>query len=237
MATFVLVHGAWHGGWCWERVAPLLREAGHTVYTPTLAGLAERAHELTEETNLDTHIQDIVGLLEGEELSDVILVGHSYAGVVITGVADCVPERLARLVYLDAFVPGDEVQASGDGKPPPGFLPPEGLRVPPPPLEVWGITAEDDRRYLRECLTPHPLKTFEQPLRLNGPSGAGVPRTYIACTAKAAPDAFTAAAARVRDDPAWCYRELPTGHEAMITMPRETAALLIEVATTTVGEE
>jgi len=231
MATFVLIHGAWHGGWCWERVAPLLWGAGHTVHTPTLTGLAERAHELTEETNLDTHIQDVVALLAREGLTDVVLVGHSYAGMVITGAADRAPEHaVGHLVYLDAFVPEDGTALDPDGTPPPGFAAAAGLRVPPPPLAVWGLADEADREYLRERLTPHPLKTFAQPLRLTGPSGAGLPRTYIACTAKAAPDAFTGMAARVRDDPAWRYRELPTGHEAMVALPRETAALLLEVA-------
>jgi len=193
-----------------------------TLFTPR--------HWPTTATDFDTHIQDIVGLVEGTRLTDVVLVGHSYAGKVITGVADRAPARLAHLVYLDAFVPGDEVQAGGGGTPPPGYLPAEGLRIPPPPPAVWDITAEEDRRYLRERLTAHPLKTFKQPLRLNGPPGAGVPRTYISCTAKAAPDSFSQTAALLRDDPAWRYRELPTGHEALVTQPRETADLLLEVA-------
>src|SRR6202142_823809 len=107
MATFVLVHGAWFGGWCWQKVIPLLESAGHEVYAPTLTGLAERASELSPEVGLDTHIQDIVGLLEEKNLHGVILVGHSYAGMVITGVVDQVPERIAHLVYLDTFVPRD----------------------------------------------------------------------------------------------------------------------------------
>src|SRR3954453_21148411 len=108
MATFVLVHGAWHGGWCWRRVAPLLRVAGHAVYTPTLTGLGERAHLLTREVGLETHIRDTVNVLECEELNDVILVGHSYGGIVITGTAERAPERVGHLVYLDAMVTLDE---------------------------------------------------------------------------------------------------------------------------------
>ena len=105
MATFVLVHGGWHGGWCWQKVIPFLEAAGHEVYAPTLTGLAERASELSPDVGLDTHIQDIVGLLQEKNLHGVILVGHSYGGMVITGVADRLPGRLAHLVYLDALVP------------------------------------------------------------------------------------------------------------------------------------
>src|SRR2546421_9380647 len=107
MATFVLVHGAWHGGWCWQKVIPFLEEASHEVYAPTLTGLAERASELSPDVGLDTHIQDIVGELQEKHLHGVILVGHSYGGMVITGVVDQVPERIAHLVYLDTFVPRD----------------------------------------------------------------------------------------------------------------------------------
>src|SRR5215471_6829881 len=107
MATFVLVHGAWFGGWCWQQIIPFLKEASHEAYAPTLTGLAERASELSPEVGLETHIQDIVGLLEEKNLHGVILVGHSYSAMVITGVVDQVPERIAHLVYLDTFVPRD----------------------------------------------------------------------------------------------------------------------------------
>src|SRR5690242_2869175 len=107
MATYVLVPGAWLGGWCWQRVTPLLRAAGHEVYTPTLTGLGERVHLGSPETDLDTHIQDIVNVLVYEDLRDVVLLGHSYSGMVVTGVADRVPDRLSQLVYLDAIVPND----------------------------------------------------------------------------------------------------------------------------------
>ena len=107
MATFVLVHGAWQGGWCWKRVAALLRRSGQDVFTPTLTGLGERAHLLDDKIDLDTHIQDILGVLRCEELSDIVLCGHSYGGVVITGVADKASEQIRSLVYLDALVPAD----------------------------------------------------------------------------------------------------------------------------------
>jgi pimeloyl-ACP methyl ester carboxylesterase len=117
MATFVLVHGSMHGGWCWQRVAPLLRAAGHEVFTPTLTGLGERVHLAHPDIDLDTHIQDVLGVLEDEDLHDVVLVGHSYATLVIIGVADRLPERIAHLVYLDGPIAG-EGQALLDFFPP-----------------------------------------------------------------------------------------------------------------------
>ena len=170
MATFVLVHGAWFGGWCWQKVIPLLEAAGHEVYAPTLTGLAERASELSPEVGLDTHIQDIVGLLEEKNLHGVMLVGHSYGGMVITGVVDQVPERIAHVVYLDTFVPRDgdlmanisiiikwllrkRVRACGDG-----------WRVAS--QGTYGVTTEPDRSWVLSKVTPQSLKTFEQPLHL-----------------------------------------------------------------------
>src|SRR5579859_8039698 len=187
MATFVLVHGAWHGGWCWQKVVPFLAAAGHGVYAPTLTGLAERAAELSADVGLDTHIEDVVGLLQKQDLHDVILVGHSYGGMVITGVVDAVPERIAHLVYLDTFVPRDgesladvapipiyvlrkQAQAHGDG-----------WRVNP--LGTYGVTTEPDRSWVLSKLTPQPLKTLEQPLHLKHPAiVSSFPRTHIHCT-------------------------------------------------------
>jgi pimeloyl-ACP methyl ester carboxylesterase len=173
MATFVLVHGAWFGGWCWQKVIPFLEAAGHEVYAPTHTGLAERASELSPEVGLDTHIQDVVGLLEERNLHGVILVGHSYGGMVITGVVDQVPERIAHLIYLDTFVPRDgesmanissiviwilrkKAQAHGDG-----------WRVDS--HGTYGVTTEPDRSWVRSKVTPQSLKTFEQPLHLKNP--------------------------------------------------------------------
>jgi pimeloyl-ACP methyl ester carboxylesterase len=235
MATFVLVPGSWHGGWCWWKVAPLLRAAGHTVYPVTLTGLGERTHLATPQTGLDTHILDVVNLLAYEELTGVVLVGHSYGGMVITGVADRAAARLRHLVYLDALVPAAG-QAAVD------LLPgaaqhwrataaaSDGWRFPPADPARWGITAADDLRRLRAHLVGHPLAAMEQPVQLAQPAGAGLPRTYLHCIGKAGPDAFAATAARVRADPTWRYRALPTGHEAMVTMPRELTALLCEAA-------
>src|SRR5258705_3716551 len=164
MATFVLVHGGWHGGWCWQKVIPFLEAAGHEVYAPTLTGLAERAAELSPDIGLDTHIQDVVGLLQEKNLHGVILVGHSYGGMVITGVVDAVPERIAHLVYLDTFVPRDSEsmvdvsslvirlllrkQTRGDG-----------WRVDS--QGTYSVTTEPDRSLVVSKGTPQPLKTFE----------------------------------------------------------------------------
>ena len=147
MATYVLVHGAWHGGWCWKRATPLLLAAGHDVFTPTLTGLGERSHLLAPEIDLEVHIQDIMAILHYEGLSDVTPVGHSYGGMVIMGVSDKVPERLSQLIYLDAFVPENgqslfdlltpesstsfRERAQADGS---------GWQIPPRPLDQWGIT-------------------------------------------------------------------------------------------------
>ena len=233
MATFVLVHGAWHGGWCWRHVTTRLRAAGHEVFTPTLTGLGERAHLFSPDIDLETHIGDVLGVLKYEDLERVVLVGHSYGGMVITGVADRAAERLAHLVYLDSFVPADgqsafdllapdrratfEEQARDPGN---------GPQIPPPPLQRFGVTADADLRWALPKLASQPLKTFTQPLRLTHAGARVVPRTYIWC---AEYPSFRPFAERVRTDPGWRYRELPTGHDAMITAPQALAGLLLEL--------
>lgn len=235
MASYVLVHGAWHGGWCWRRVAPLLRATGHDVYTPTLTGLGERAHLLTPDVGLDTHAQDVAGMLEYEDLQDVILVGHSYGGMVITAVAELAAERLAHLVYLDAFLPRDG-ECLFD------FLPPEareqtlarartegeGWYLPPQRDEhPYGITDPADVAWLRSKFTAQPLKPMRQPVRCASPATAAVPRTYINCTATRY---FTRFAERARWTPGWHYRELDAVHDAMVATPQPVADLLIQIA-------
>lgn len=243
MATFVLVHGAWHGGWCWRRVAPRLRAAGHEVYTPTLTGLGERAHLLSPAIDLDTHIRDVVNVLEYEELTGVVLVGHSYAGAVIAGVADRTAARLAHLVYLDAFAPRDG-EALFDLHPPAmrdamrarSDAEGEGWYLPPPPSTgptLFGITDPADLAWVRGKLGPQPRTPHEQPLRLAHPAGAALPCTFIYCADKAPGDPFAAMAQRAREEAGWGYRELPTGHDAMVTMPQELGALLATLAPAT----
>lgn len=236
MATYLLVHGGWHGGWCWRRVTSILREAGHEVFTPTLTGLGERSHLLSPGVSLDTHIEDVMGVLEYEDLREVILVGHSYAGIIITAVADRAAGRLAHLVYLDAFVPQDgqsltdvigqdfasafreRVRAEG-----------EGWRLPPLPLEVLGITEEADKLWMAPKLVDQPFKAFSQPVRLSDEGAVGrLPRTFVYCNNPAIGpyDQFAEKARRE----GWRYREIATGHFPMVTAPRRTADLLLELA-------
>ena len=236
MATYVLIHGGWHGGWCWKKVTPLLRAAGHEVFAPTLTGLGERVHLLTPAVGLETHVEDVLGVMHYEDLQQVVLVGHSYGGMVITGVADRAADRLAHLVYLDAFVPRDgqclldlipperaaamreQAKTSGDG-----------WRVSPlGPVERFGVTAEADRRWASPKLGDQPRLTFEQPVRCASAAGAALPRTFIRCTEHAGSGFSATFAERVRADTSWRYREVGTGHDAMITAPRELADLLLE---------
>lgn len=229
MATYLLIHGGFSGGWVWREVANRLRAAGHEVFTPTLTGLGERAHLATPAVDLETHIQDIVGVLECEDLRNVILLGHSSGVMVMAGVAEHVPERLARLVYLDTAIPKgghswldllgpamarkllDLAEAQGDG----WRIP----LVPGPP------------RY-----QAHPLKTVTDRLAINHPQAAAIPRAYIHCTAKdpnspvaLAWPAIDQAAAEAQQQ-GWWFRTLPTDHSPHRTMPGELAALLLELA-------
>lgn len=240
MATFVVVHGAWGGAWSWNKfVVPLLREAGQTVFPVTLTGLGERTHLASPDVSLDTHVQDVVNVLFYEDLHDAILVGHSYGGNVITGVADRVPERLQQLVYLDAATPSDgdssanvwpgrleqiEAQArtEGDGwKIPPGAVPPDQQ----PEITAW---AKSRRSAM-------PIKTMTTPLRLER-GETTLPRTYVYCTLDKTPGSYQAErAARVKDDPRWQYFELNTGHNLHYTAPQETVALLLQVASAPAG--
>jgi pimeloyl-ACP methyl ester carboxylesterase len=239
MITFGLVHGSIHGGWCWKRVAPLLRTAGHDVYTPILTGLGEREHLAHPGIDLDTHIRDLLGVLEFEDLHDVVLVGHSYGTMVITGVADRVPERISHLVYLDGAMACDDqtvldlfppewrvsrraqVDAEGDG----------WRLLPPADLSVWGIN-QDDEAWVRAKLTPQPFKTFTQPLRLMNAAGFGGPKTFIACLQAPPAQWRDAMIDRVRAEHDWRYRELTTGHDAMITAPGALTRLLLEITET-----
>lgn len=232
MSTFVLLHGAWHGGWAWQRVVPLLREAGHEVYAPTLTGVSDRAHLLTPSVGLSTHIQDVVALVEAYDLHDVVLVGHSYAGQVVTGVADRVPGRVSKRVYLDAFV-GDDGDAAIDLLPEtvaghyrdsvagPGF----GWLIPVRSLIKLGVSEEADLEWLGPRLTPHPWLSYTEPLRLAGDFGA-VPAAFVECTDWMR--VFQPHAARVAER-GWPVHHVATGHEAMVTAPKELAEVLLEV--------
>ncbi|MCI2415872.1 alpha/beta hydrolase [Saccharopolyspora sp. K220] len=232
MSTFVLVHGAWHGGWVWQRVAPLLRAAGHEVHAPTLTGLSDRAHLLNPSVGLSTHVQDVVALIEAYDARDVVLVGHSYAGQVISGVADRIPQRLAKRVYLDAFV-GDDGDAAIDLQPEtvaehyresvagPGF----GWLIPVRSLQVLGVTEQSDVDWLTPRLTPHPWLTYTEPLRLTG-AADGVAAAFVECTDWMRVFQTHAERAAARG---WPVHHIATGHEAMVTAAKELAELLLEV--------
>jgi len=230
--TFLLVHGAWHGGWCWRDVVPRLRKAGHEVFAPSLTGLGERKHLASARVDLETHVQDIVALIEMEDLKRVVLVGHSYGGMVITGVADRIPTRLAALVYLDAFVPED-------GKCALDYVVPEraarmrheGERtgfVTPPLMSLWGLTLQAHLDFVGPREVRHPFPTFSQPISLsNYAESRRIPKTFVYCSSPAT-GTFDQFAERYRNDPAWRFHELKTGHDAMILMPDEVTRLLLQ---------
>src|SRR5271156_6717541 len=190
MANFVLVHGAWIGGFCWRPNAQALRKAGHEVYTPTMTGLGERSHLMSPSINLDTHITDIVSVIKHEELSDVVLVGHSYGGMVITGVADMLPDKITSLVYLDAFVP--ENGQSLLNLVPPGGTPPapaSEYTLAPLPAAVFGANPEV-AAFVDVCTSPRPTACFVQPIKLTGGIDRIGRKTYIYCNVPA-PTTFT----------------------------------------------
>ena len=230
ISTYVLVQGAWHGGWCWAKVARLLRDAGHEVHTPTLTGLGERAHLARPEIDLETHIQDVVAMLEAEELRQVTLVGHSYGGMVITGAAARTSGRIGHLVYLDAFVPEggkcllDYVGERAAPMREAAVVHGEGWKVPSFPPERFGVSSQRDTEWLTKHLVPQPLRTFEQPLPAAG--GERLKRTYVYCS-KPAMGAFDQFAERLRDDRKWTYHDVKTGHDAMVTAPGEIAKILM----------
>ena len=237
MATYVLVHGGGGGGWVWGRMAPLLRAAGHEVFTPTLTGVGERSHLLRPDTDLETHIADIQAVLFYEDLSDVILVGHSYGGMVITGVADRAPERIGHLVYLDAAIPRDG-ECLADGSPGVRKFADADMRLVdgvflvlwPGPIAraVYGVTDPADLAWMEPRLTPHPYRTFTDPLVLQNPAAvAAIPRTIINCPGTLAVRPPETLDRYLDAERVW---ELDTGHDTMITAPAATAELLLRLA-------
>jgi pimeloyl-ACP methyl ester carboxylesterase len=237
MATYVLVHGGGHGGWCYQRVARLLRAAGHEVYTPTLTGLGERAHLVGPHVNLDTHIADIVGVLQFEDITNAIVVGHSYGGMVITGVADRALSRVGHLVFLDAAHPRNGESLVDSSKAMMDYARSSSRIVDgvelvmwpsPEVVELMGITEPAEAAWMLERLTPHPWKCFEQPLRMaNEAAVRKIPHTSInaSWSMKLRPPE---SARRAREgERAW---EVDTGHDLMITEPKATADLLLRLA-------
>jgi pimeloyl-ACP methyl ester carboxylesterase len=231
MSTFVLVHGAWHGGWCYARVRSLLQRQGHSVFTPTLTGVGERSHLMSRSVNLSTHVDDIVNLLEWEELDGATLVGHSYGGFVITGVAERVPERIRHLVYLDAFLPNDGerlldivpqpfIDTFYEGANKAG----EGYKIPPIPAATFNVNEADRALVDRKC-TPHPLASFEERIPIKGKPGNGRPATYILATSwQGTP--FPPMKERAQRL-GWRTLDMACGHDIMLDQPTELAATLV----------
>jgi pimeloyl-ACP methyl ester carboxylesterase len=226
--TYVLIHGMWHGGWCWRYLVPLLTAEGHDVVTPTLTGLGDRAYLLHPDINLATHVTDVAAVLEMEDLTDVILVGHSYAGMVITGVAERCADRIRRLVYLDALVPGHgqsgfdinsddfraalEADARENG---------EDYKLTQRIPEALGITDPADAAWVASKLVPHPIGTFRDPVEAKDRVPA-MPSTFIFCTQYA----FGETAQNCKDK-GWPVLEIDSGHDVMVTKPKELAAILL----------
>jgi len=233
--TFVLVHGAWHGGWCWAQVADILRAHGHRVFTPTQTGLGAKKHLMSRDITHDVFVQDIVHELEFEDLHDVVLVGHSFGGIAISGVADRLPGRIRQLIYLDSLLlPGGMTAFSQ--------LSPEvvatrtaaaqafdgGLSLPAPPPEAFGLLDSAHQAVIADRLTPHPFGCYTSPLNLQHELGNGLPRTYVVCT-----DPIYPTLAKSRELAAslgWPMVNLATGHDAMVSAPQATAELFMQLA-------
>jgi pimeloyl-ACP methyl ester carboxylesterase len=230
MATYVLVHGAWHGGWCWRRVADLLEKHGHKVFTPTLTGLGERSHLVGAKVDLATHITDIVNVIKWEELESIVLVGHSYGGVVISGVAEQIGGAIGSIVFLDAFVPenGDRPMDLTTRRDAIAALAQKGERSMPPVAAAAFQVNEQDRAWVDRQCTPHPLATFTDRLTLTGARDRIPRKTYIRATGYANPP-FDAARAKVKAA-GWRIYEVPCGHDAMVDMPERLTEILLEVA-------
>jgi len=228
MATFVLVHGAWSGGLLWRPNARALRKANHEVYTPTLTGIGERRHLLNRSIDLDTHIRDVLGVIDYEDLSDIVLVGHSYGGMVVTGVADAVPDKVGSLVYLDAFVP-ENGQSMFDMLPPDmpqlPTVPGEDWLTAPLPVEAFGEASRQVREFAERKGMPQPTACFSQRLKLTGGIDRIRRRTYIYCN-NPQPTACTPIYEMLKNKPGWTVHTLPCTHFAQMDMPDELTALL-----------
>ena len=236
MRTYVLVHGGGHGGWCYQLVARRLRARGHEVYAPSLTGLADREHLLSASVDLDTHITDIVKLLQFEDLRDVILVGHSYGGMVITGIADRASDRIANLVYLDAAYP-ENGQSLVDHAGPMMLAARKGARIVngielvlfpgEDPLNFFGVTDPEQIAWMKTKLTPHPWKCFDQKLVLkNEATLRKIPRSFIVCSYRMDEPSRVALKALGNGR----YWEIDTGHDLMISEPQFVTDALLTLA-------
>lgn len=237
-ATYVLVHGGGHGGWCWRDVARILRGHGYEVHAPTLTGVADRRHLLTTETGLDTHIDDVASLLFHEDLHDVILAGHSYGGAVIAGAADRARDRVGQLAFLDAVILRDGESLAGTTPALRDLFAHEGRTVDGVALTLWpdsamtrpiyGIEDEAVWEWMRPRLSPHPWKCFTDPLALTAPEAvAAIARTIVNCPGTLA---LRAAEVLPRYRDAANVWQIDTGHDLMLTEPEKTAEMLLRLA-------
>jgi pimeloyl-ACP methyl ester carboxylesterase len=233
VATFVLVHGAWSGGWCYFKVAERLRALGHLVFTPTLTGQGERSHLTGTAINLTMHIIDVVNVFHYERLNDVVLAGHSYGGMVITGVGDRMSERIRALVYLDAFLP-EHGQSLFDINVPANtqmFIDNAGkiggLGVPPPPAAFFNVNAKDAPR-VDELATPFPIGCFTEKIKLSGKQNSIKKHVYVHSTVLPRESPFKPFYERVKNDPGWTTHTLACGHDAMLDMPDDVTRILLD---------
>jgi pimeloyl-ACP methyl ester carboxylesterase len=229
--TFVLVHGAWHGGWCWRRVADLLAAQGHRVFAPTLTGLGERSHLMSASIKLATHIADVANVITWERLTDLVLVGHSYGGFVISGVAERAQSAIGAIVFLDAFVPENgqclvELTAPATREIIEAARERGSLTVPPRPAEFFKVN-ETDRAWVDAMCTPHPIATLTDKIALSGVRERIANKVYVRANAYPNPG-FDAAYAKIKSDPTWRAYDLPCGHDMMIDMPERLTEILLE---------
>jgi pimeloyl-ACP methyl ester carboxylesterase len=230
--TFVLVHGTWHGGWCWRRVADALQARGHKVYAPSLTALADRSHLLTKDVNLTTHANDIVNLIKWEDLKDVVLVGHSSAGFLITLAAEQIGEQVASIVYLDAFVPkvGDSLISLANPGPRKALeesVARGDLVARPVPSAVFNIN-EKDRAWVDAKCTPHPLAAVVEKVTAAGAYEKIARKTYIRATGTRSP-VFDETLAKMKTTPGWKTYEVASGHDVMVDHPDRLVEILLEV--------
>jgi pimeloyl-ACP methyl ester carboxylesterase len=228
--TFLLVHGAWHGGWCWRRVSDNLQRKGHKVFTPTMTGLADRSHLLTKEVNLTTHITDIANVIAWEDLSDVVLVAHSYGGIIASGVAERVQGKIGSIVFLDAFMPEHGETLLEKSSPAfvdaiNGAIAKGEVAIKAPPAAAFGVE-EKDRTWVDAKTTPQPVGTYTEKAVYTGARDRIAKRTFIRARGYKSPT-FDANLAKVKAAGGWTTHELDVGHDAMVIIPDQLTDLLL----------